>query len=125
MGRRGDGARRRRGERDRDRCRRGLSERCRRRGGERDRERDRERCRRGLRERRRRGGDRDRLGERLRRGERDLERPMVVERLQNSNSRAGWPVFATRKSLLAACNILARNVRVQVTLRACDDKQRP
>ncbi len=78
MGRRGLGERR-LGERDRDRCRRGLSERCCRRGGERDRERDRERARRGLRERRRRGGDLLRLGERLRRGERDLERPMVAE----------------------------------------------
>ena len=74
MGRRGLGDRR---LGDRDRCRRGLGERCRRRGGERDRERDRERARRGLRERRRLGGDRDRLGERLR-GDRDLERPMAA-----------------------------------------------
>ena len=80
MPRRGLGERRRRGDRDRERCRR--------RGGERDRERDRERARRGLRERRRRGGDRDRLGERLRRGDRDLE-PMVAETSQNSKSRPG------------------------------------
>ena len=81
MPRRGLGERRRRGDRDRERCRR--------RGGERDRERDRERARRGLRERRRRGGDRDRLGERPRRGDRDLERPMVAETSQNSKSRPG------------------------------------
>ena len=78
MPRRGLGERR-LGERDRDRCRRrggerdrrrrGLDERCLRRGGER------ERARRGL-------GDRELLGERRRRGgerERDLERPMAVQ----------------------------------------------
>ena len=69
---RGDRDRCRRGERDRRR--RGLDERCLRRGGER------ERARRGL-------GDRERLGERLRRGGerdrerlRDLARPMAVTR---------------------------------------------
>ena len=80
MPRRGLGERRRRGDRDRERCRR--------RGGERDRERDRERARRGLRERcLRRGGDRERLGERRRRGDRDLERPIAVDMCQNRTNR--------------------------------------
>ena len=120
MGRRGLGERRRRGERDRgdrDRCRRrggerdrrrrGLDERCLRRGGER------ERARRGL-------GDRERLGDCRRRGrererERDLERPMAA--VDDASKAAlidqGEALYSQfcctlKHSLLAACNTLAR-----------------